>query len=94
MENFSCAEAVAERARRHEKIDVITNTEVEEVSGENGLNYIRYKNRITGEITEYHAKEGENFGVFVFVGYAPETDLVKGIVQLNEQAILLQINPK
>ena len=87
--DFSCAEAVADQVRRHEKIDVITNTEVEEVSGGNGLNYIRYKNRVTGEITEYRAKDGENFGVFVFVGYAPETDLVKGIAQLNEQGYII-----
>ena len=88
-ENFSCAEAVAEQARSHEKISVITNTVVEEVKGETGLNYIRYKNRITDEVTEYHAKEGENFGVFVFVGYAPETDLVKDIAELNEQGYII-----
>lgn len=88
-ENFTCAEAVAEEARSHEKITVITNTIVEEVQGEMGLNYIRYKNRITGEITEYHAKEGENFGVFVFVGYAPETELVKDIAELNEQGYVI-----
>ena len=88
-EGFSCAEAVAEQARSHEKITVITNTVVEEVKGENGLNYIRYKNRTTGEVTEYHAKEGECFGVFVFVGYAPETGLVKDIAELNEQGYII-----
>ena len=88
-EDFSCAEAVAEQARSHEKITVITNTVVEEVKGENGLNYIRYRNRTTNEITEYHAKEGEGFGVFVFVGYAPETDLVKDIAELNEQGYII-----
>ena len=87
--DFSCAEAVAEQARSHENITVITGTVVEEVKGENGLNYIRYKNRTTGEITEYHAKEGEGFGVFVFVGYAPETDLVKDIAELNEQGYII-----
>jgi len=88
-EDFSCAEAVAEQARNHEKITVMTNTIVEEVSGENGLNYIRYKNRITGKSTEYRTKEGENFGVFVFVGYAPETDLVKDIAERNEQGYII-----
>ncbi len=87
--DFSCAESVAEQARNHEKISVITNTVVEEVKGENGLNYLRYKNRTTGEVTEYHAKEGDGFGVFVFVGYAPETDLVKDIAQLNEQGYII-----
>lgn len=88
-EDFSCAEAVAEQARNHEKISVITGTVVEEVKGETGLNYIRYKNRTTGEVTEYRAKEGENFGVFVFVGYAPETDLVKDVAELNEQGYII-----
>ena len=88
-EDFSCAQSVAEQARKHEKIDVITNVTVEEVSGENGLNYIRYKNRLTEEITEYRAKEGETFGVFVFVGYAPETELVKGIADLNEKGYII-----
>lgn len=88
-EDFSCAEAVAEQARSHEKITVITNTVVEEVKGENGLNYIRYKNRTTGKVTEYYAKDGENFGVFVFAGYAPETGLVKDIAELNEQGYVI-----
>ena len=88
-EKFSCAEAVAEQARNHEKITVITNTVVEEVKGENGLNYIRYKNRSTGEVTEYYGKEGEGFGVFVFAGYAPETELVKDIAELNEQGYII-----
>lgn len=88
-EDFSCAKAVADEARNHEKISVITNTEVEEVSGETGLTYIRYKNRVTGEVTEYRAKEGENFGVFVFVGYAPETGLVKDTVELDERGYII-----
>lgn len=88
-EDFSCAEAVAEQARSHDKITVITNTVVEEVKGENGLNYIRYKNRTTGKITEYLAKEGENLGVFVFAGYEPETDLVKDIAELNEKGYII-----
>lgn len=88
-EDFSCAEAVAEQARKHEKISVITNTVVEEVKGENGISYIRYKNHSTGEVTEYCAKEGESFGVFVFAGYAPETDIVKDIAELNEHGYII-----
>ncbi len=86
-EDFTCAAAVAEPARNHEKITVITDTIVEEVSGENGLDYIRYKNTKTGEITEY--RSDDTFGVFVFAGYAPDTDLVKGIVKLDEQGYIV-----
>ena len=86
-DDFSCAASVAEQAKNHEKITVLYNTVMEEVSGENGLTYARYKNTTTGEVTEYRNEEG--FGVFVFAGYAPATEAVKGIVELNEQGYIL-----
>ena len=86
-DDFSCAASVADQARNHEKITVLTNTVMEEVSGKNGLTYARYKNTATGEVTEY--KSGETFGVFVFAGYAPATEAVKRIVELNEQGYII-----
>ena len=88
-EDFSCAKAVADQARNHEKITVKTNTIVEEVAGENGLSYMRYKNTKTGEVTEFKTKNGETFGVFVFVGYAPATELVKDILELSEHGYIV-----
>ena len=85
--DFSCAASVADQAKNHEKITVLTNTVMEEVSGENGLTYARYKNTATGEVTE--VKSEESFGVFVFAGYAPATEAVKGIVELNEQGYII-----
>ena len=87
--DFSCAASVADRAKNHEKITVLTNTVMEEVSGENGLTYARYKNTVTGEVTEVKSPHGGSFGVFVFAGYAPATELVKGTVELNEQGYVV-----
>ena len=86
-DDFSCAASVADQAKKHEKITVLTNTIMEEVSGENGLTYARYKNTATGEVTEYKSKE--TFGVFVFAGYAPATEMLKGTVELNEQGYIV-----
>ena len=86
-DDFSCAASVADQAKNHKKITVLTNTVMEEVSGENGLTYARYKNTATGEVTEY--KSNDAFGVFVFAGYAPATDAVRGIVELNEQGYIV-----
>ena len=86
-DDFSCAASVADQAKKHEKITVLTNTVMEEVSGENGLNYVRYKKTATGEVTEYKSKE--SFGVFVFAGYAPATEAVKGFVELDEQGYIV-----
>ena len=86
-DDFSCAASVADQAKNHERITVLYNTVMEEVSGENGLTYARYKNTATGEVTEVKSKE--SFGVFVFAGYAPATEAVKGIVELNEQGYII-----
>ena len=86
-DDFSCAASVADQAKKHEKITVLTNTVMEEVSGENGLTYARYKNTATGEVTEY--KSQDTFGVFVFAGYAPATEAVMGIVELNDQGYII-----
>ena len=89
-DDFSCAASVADQAKNHEKITVLYNTLMEEVSGENGLTYARYKNTVTGEVTEYRSQE--SFGVFVFAGYAPATAAVKNLVELNDQGYIITDN--
>ena len=88
-DDFTCAASVADKAKKHEKITVITNTVVDEVSGENGLNYIRYKNTETDEVSEYRAENGDFFGVFVFAGYSPDTELVRDVIELNEYGYII-----
>ena len=88
-DDFTCAAAVAEPAKQHKNITIITNTVVEEVSGEGGLNYIRYKNTKTEKVTEYRADGGDFFGVFVLAGYIPDTKIVKELVELNDHGYII-----
>ena len=87
--DFSCAPSAAEPALNHEKITVLTNTEVIEAAGKSTLEYLRYQNTATGEITEYRPPVGENFGVFVYAGYEPATDLVRGIAECDERGYIV-----
>ena len=82
-DDFTCAQSVADEARKHPKITVLYNTEVQEVSGDSALRAIRYRNMISGEVTEHRAPEGSNIGVFVFAGYVPATGLLKGVADLT-----------
>ena len=82
-DDFTCAESVADGARNHPKITIRYNTQVEEVSGDSALRAIRYRNNVTGEVTEYRAEAGSNIGVFVFAGYVPATGLIKEIAELT-----------
>ena len=88
-DDFSCAQSVADHARNHPKITVLTNTVVEEVLGDTTLRAIRYKNTRTGQVTEYRAEAGDNIGVFVFAGYQPATALVQGLAELDDQGYVI-----
>jgi thioredoxin reductase (NADPH) len=88
-DDFTCAKSVADKAKENENITVITNVEVDEVAGGSLIQSIRYHNTKTKDTVEYKAKDGATFGVFVFAGYEPATELVKGIAQLNEQGYVI-----
>lgn len=88
-DDFTCARSVAEKARKHPDITVLTSTEVENVSGDSVLRLLRYRNTKTGEVHEYRPPQGETFGVFVFAGYEPATALVNGIAELDEQGYVI-----
>ena len=50
-DDFTCAKATADVAKAHEKITILTNVEVELVSGDSSLRLLKYRNRKTGEVT-------------------------------------------
>lgn len=83
--DFTCAKAASEPAKNHPNIDIHYNTEVLEVTGENSVTKAKIRNNETGETWEYEGPNGDNIGVFVFAGYIPKTDLVKGKLDLNPQ---------
>ena len=87
-EDFSCAKSTADAARSHEKITVLTNTELEEVGGDTAPRYARWRDTKTGEITEYRPPEG-SFGVFVFAGYEPASELVKSPGVLDDRGYVI-----
>lgn len=87
---FGCAKTIVDKVKAHAKIEVLFNTELEEVGGEGVLQFAKFKNNKTGEIFEYKAsKEDGTFGLFVFIGYKPQTELLKGKVQLDEQGYIV-----
>ena len=92
-DDFTCAKAVADETRANPKITVLTNTEVVEVTGDDVLRSITYRNNKTGETATF-APENDTFGVFVFAGYSPSTELVKDIAEVNEQGYIVTDNQK
>ncbi len=93
---FTCAKSIGDKVKAHEGIDIYFNTEVVEIGGKNTLEYAKFINNETGENWEYTPENsGEGFGVFVFAGYVPASNLVKGKVALDDWGyIITDINQK
>lgn len=87
--DFSCARTVADKAIAHPKITVKYNTLLEKVEGDALLRRAYFKNKQTGETEVYDAGENGTFGVFVFVGYDPATELFQGHVEMDEDGYIL-----
>lgn len=82
---FTCAKLIADKVLAHPKVEVKFNTEILEANGTEMINYAKFINNKTGETFEYNAKkEDGSFGIFVFVGYAPQSQLFKGILELDK----------
>ena len=88
-DDFTCAEGTAEEAKTNDKISVLYNTEIVEATGDSALRRLVYRNDKTGEETTYEAKPGETFGIFVFVGYAPATQLVDGVARTDDRGYIV-----
>lgn len=84
-EDFTCDAAVADAAKNNPKIDVRYQVELQGVTaGQGGLREASILNRATGQTETWKPADGGTFGVFVFAGYVPATDLVRGVVELDD----------
>ena len=69
------------RLLNHEKVEVLWDHQLEEVTGTSdpkGVEGVRLKNTKTGEMTELACK-----GVFIAIGHAPSSELVKDTLELH-----------
>lgn len=85
---FTCAKSIADKVLANSKIEVKFNTEILEANGDIQLRSAKFKNNVTNEIFEYKANEGESFGIFVFIGYEPQSKLFKNIITLDNQGFI------
>ena len=80
---FTCAKSIAEKVLKHPKIEVKFNTELLEAKGDVQLRSAKFKNNVTNEIFEYKAEDGQSFGIFVFIGYEPQSKIFKENIALD-----------
>ena len=70
------AKSIQERAFQNEKLHIMWDTVVEELSGDDILQKIKVKNVVTGEEQVLEASEEDGmFGIFGFIGRIPTTEI-------------------
>ncbi|TXB66703.1 thioredoxin-disulfide reductase [Vicingus serpentipes] len=79
-DSFRASKIMAERVQNTPNIEILYNTDTEEVLGENDLvTGVRVKNNQTGE-----TKEIPCTGFFVAIGHKPNTDIFKPFIDMDE----------
>jgi thioredoxin reductase (NADPH) len=73
-----------ERTFANPKIKFLWNSVVQEVRGDQVVRSVLVKNVKTGEIKEFDTE-----GIFLFVGLIPRTQLLKGLINLDEEGYIL-----
>ncbi|MGI6756116.1 MAG: thioredoxin-disulfide reductase [Atopobiaceae bacterium] len=82
-------ELVQEKAFKTPKLEFMWNSVVEEVDGDDLLNKMVVKNTKTGELTTIEADPEDGlFGLFGFIGNLPNTDELKGAVELDDHGYI------
>lgn len=79
FDHFQAFQHYVEEAKAHPKIDFIMESKIIEFIGNEKLERVKIQNQRTNEITEMNID-----GVFIFIGYVPNTEKLKGIVELNQ----------
>ena len=77
---FRASKIMQDRVLSHEKIKILWDTEVLEIKGskDTGVESVRIKNHVTKEESTLPTQ-----GVFIAIGHKPNTDLFKGVLDMD-----------
>ncbi|MEY3048091.1 MAG: hypothetical protein RL365_129 [Bacteroidota bacterium] len=88
-DEFRASKIMAERVKNTPNIEILFNTETDEVLGDGQLvTGVRVKNSLTGELKEIPCT-----GFFVAIGHKPNTDIFKDFIHLDETGYIQYEQP-
>ena len=88
-DEFRASKIMAERVKNTPNIDILFNTETEEVLGDGQLvTGVRVKNSVTGELREIPCT-----GFFVAIGHQPNTAIFQDFIDLDETGYIKYAQP-
>lgn len=89
-DSLRAAKSIQEKAFKNPKIDFKWDTAIKEIKGDGIVESVIFENLKTNEVEEYLAdEEFGTFGIFVFTGYLPQTELFKDVLEMDKQGYLI-----
>ena len=83
------AKSIQEKAFKNPKMEFMWNTTIEEIKGDGVVTSMIVKDTVTGETREIEADEEDGtFGIFVFVGFDPKSQLFEGKLEMENRYIV------
>ncbi|MGB2224628.1 MAG: thioredoxin-disulfide reductase [Polaribacter sp.] len=83
-DEMRASKAMQHRVNNTENLEVFYNTELDDVLGDTVVDGVRVVNNVSGEKTEI-----EVTGVFIAIGHKPNTDLFKGVIDMDETGYII-----
>lgn len=83
-DELRASKIMAERALKHPKIEILWNSAIVKISGDQIVRQVSLKNLVDNTIEERDAA-----GVFFAIGHKPNTDFLGGQLKLNETGYVL-----
>jgi len=83
-DHFRASKAMQNRLSNYDNIKVLFNHEVMEVMGENVVDGLKIKSNLTNDVSELKIT-----GLFLAIGHSPNTDIFKGIVDMDDSGYIL-----
>ena len=87
-QEFRASKLVVEKAKANEKIKFELDAIVSEIKGDKEAKSLIIENVKTREKKELKSDDNGPIGVFIFIGYIPQTELFEGIINMNNGYII------
>lgn len=82
-DEFRASQVVVDKVKENEKIKLILDSVVNEIKGEEDATSIIVENVKTHEISELKSEDNGPIGVFIFIGYIPQTEIFEGLIEMD-----------
>ncbi|MBE5875537.1 MAG: thioredoxin-disulfide reductase [Lachnospiraceae bacterium] len=83
-DTLRAADALQKKLMALDNIEILWNSEVTSINGEDMVENVTICNKVSGQTSKLEVN-----GIFIAVGIIPNTDLLKGIVEMDEKGYII-----